>query len=257
MADENRELPWDDISMARNLLLTQSDWTQLPDSSLSKSCVTAWRLWRREVRKIDKEHFNRRLSAVKRLTKLKMTKPKLEYTEDEVYFEKEGPIISRIDVKRQMLEILAEIEQENTPQEPIQENTPQESIEAPIEDYLDTIDDIKLGRKYAQNEAEEAYKKKICAKSPAIEINVLYAERLSEAIDFLSGVGSNFPLLELLSVTLDKNLDSVATSILKTHSNTISNFVSIESDYIDVLKQIKEARTIPKLKRILEEYNGH
>jgi hypothetical protein len=257
MADENRELPWDDISMARNLLLTRSDWTQLPDSSLSKSCVIAWRLWRREIRKINKEYFNRRLSAVKRLTELKITKPKLEYAKDELYFEKEGPIISRIDVKKQILEILAEVRQEDTPQKPIQEDTPQKPIEAPIEDYLDTIDDIKLGRKHAQNEAEAVYRKKIRAKSPAIEINVLYTERLNEAIDFLSGVGSNFPLLELLSVTLDKNLDSVATSILKTHSNTISNFVSIESDYIDVLKQIKEADTIPKLKRILEEYNGH
>lgn len=251
MANKNTELPWDDISMVRNLMLTQSDWTQLPDSQLSQSCVMAWRNWRKEVRKIDRQHFSQRLSAVKRITKMKITKPKLEYAEDELYFEKEGPIISRIDIKRQILEILAEEKQEDT------QDTPQEPIEAPVEDYLDTMDDIKLGRKYAQNEAESAYKKKIRAKSPAIELNALYAERLNEAIDFLSGVGSNFPLLELLSVTLGKNLDSVATSIVKTHSNTISNFVAIESDYIDVLKQIKEAGTISKLKRILEEYNGH
>ena len=245
MGEENT---WDDISMGRNLMLTQSDWTQLPDSELSESCVMAWRTWRKEVRKIDRQNFNSRLSAVKRITELKISKPKLEYAEDERYFEREGPIISRINMKSQILEILSEVEQEDTYKKP---------VEAPVEDYLDSIDDIKLGRKHSQNEAEAAYKKKIRLKSPAIELNALYAERLSEAIDFLSGVGTTFPLLDILSETLGKGFKDVATSILKTHSNTITNFVSIERDYIGVLQQIKEADTISKLKAILEEYNGH
>lgn len=246
-----KENTWDDISMGRNLMLTQSDWTQLPDSGLSQYCVTEWRTWRKKVRRINRQHFNTRLLAVKQMTELKLTKPILEYSEDELYFKKEGPIISKIDIRGQILEILSELKQEDMG------DAPQEPVEAPVEDYLNTIDDIKLGRKHSQNEAEIAYKKKIHTKSPASELNTLYAERLSEAIDFLSEVGANFPLLELLSEALGKKIDEVASSILKTHSNTITNFVSIEREYIEVLKQIKKADTISKLKKILEEYNGH
>ena len=262
---DDAALQWNDITATRNLILTQSDWTQLPDSELSRSCVLAWRNWRKEVRKVSRQLFSSRLSAVRKLNELKENKPKLEYAGDELYSKEEkfdhpesldSPEESRTqvatvlytDIKRIINEVLSKENQSDTLQEP---------VEPSVADHWDSIDDIKAGRKHAQNEAETAYKMKIKAKSPAIELNALYAERLSEAIDLLSGTGSNFPLLGLLADSLGKNMDNVATSILKTHSNTITNFVAIERGYIEVLKRIKEAGTIAKLKKIIEEYNGH
>ena len=47
-----------DVREKRNNLLTESDWTQLQDSSLSESDKEKWALYRKELRDItDQEGF--------------------------------------------------------------------------------------------------------------------------------------------------------------------------------------------------------
>lgn len=47
-----KPITWDDIRNDRNMRLFMSDWTQLPDVTLSEEQVTAWRTYRQELRDI-------------------------------------------------------------------------------------------------------------------------------------------------------------------------------------------------------------
>jgi uncharacterized Zn finger protein len=242
-------IEWSDIRLTRNIMLTQSDWTQIQDSGLTKACVIAWRKWRREVRKINRKRYSNRLSAVSELSKLKENMPKEEYSDSEaVYFEQDGSVISRIDIKAQILEVLAE----TTTQTP-----PQTHSEAPEEVLMKNAGDIKSAKKHAQNEAENIYKDQIRSKSGAAELSALYAERLNEAIDCLSGTGTSYPLLEVLGEAVNKDIKEVATSVLKTNSNIIQHFVCVERNCIQALKDIKAANTTDQLLDILGKLRGY
>lgn len=50
--DKREEIKWDEIREERDKLLTESDWTQLPDSPLSSSKKTEWQTYRQELRDI-------------------------------------------------------------------------------------------------------------------------------------------------------------------------------------------------------------
>lgn len=43
---------WEQVRQERNLRLTLSDWTQLPDVNLSESQTAAWRSYRQQLRDI-------------------------------------------------------------------------------------------------------------------------------------------------------------------------------------------------------------
>lgn len=45
---------WDQIRNKRNLLLSQSDWTQLIDAPLSASEKQEWRVYRQQLRDLPK-----------------------------------------------------------------------------------------------------------------------------------------------------------------------------------------------------------
>ena len=45
-------ITWDEIRAERNLLLTQSDWTQIPDAELTPDQQNAWKEYRKELRRI-------------------------------------------------------------------------------------------------------------------------------------------------------------------------------------------------------------
>lgn len=45
-------ISWEDIRRKRNSLLSESDWTQIPDTPLDDDTREAWRLYRQELRDI-------------------------------------------------------------------------------------------------------------------------------------------------------------------------------------------------------------
>ncbi len=239
-----KPIQWANITTTRRIMLSQSDWSQLPDSGLSRECIIQWRNWRRELRTITEDNYNNILTAVAELTKMDESKPESEYS-DAPTFLQEKHIISHVDLKREIVNLIEKLH-------PVEPHT-----EPPKSITFDAITNVKVGRKFAQSEAEKAYKEKIKEKSPAIETFVLYTERLNQSIDFLSRSGENFPLLELLAESLDETVEEVANTILKTHSHTISNFIRIEREYIKVLKMIRESDNIGDMKTLVECFNGY
>jgi len=219
--------PDDNIRLTRDIMLTRSDWTQLPDAGLSEKCVLEWRKWRQELRGVNIESESARLPTIALLNKLAESHPKTVY---------DDPDLKVIDAN-----ILGS-------------PPPVEPVGVPI---LDTITDIKVARKYAQKQLEDVYKRKIGAKSPPPELHTLYTERLNQAVDFLSHAGTSFPLLEILAEGLDKPIKEVAISILNTHRTTINNYMVIEQSYIDALKYIKESSIIADIKQTLEDFDGY
>lgn len=242
------DVKWTDINKSKNLLLSQTDWTQLPDTGLSANSVLEWRKWRDEVRKINQDNYDERIPAVLALKKLKDNHPKNVYTGEKHYFQKNGPVISRIDLKKEIQEILEEMDLEEF-------KASQVACEGLS---LDDIDDIKIAIKHAQIELDNLYKEKIGQISPPTELNYLYMEKMNECIDYLSETGTSFPLLELLSNNQNKDMNIAAKEFLQQHSKMIGEFVKIEDYYDECLHNINNSDTIDDLKKIIEQFkNGH
>lgn len=249
--NKKQPIQWTNINKSRKIMLTQSDWTQLPDSGLSHKCVMQWRNWRKELRTIIEDNFNDVLTAVAEISRMDESNPITEHSDDSV-FQQEGAVISRIDLEGDIIGIINKYYQDKPP------ITPVEPLESPTgPPTLDSITNVKLARKLAQSEAERAYNKKIKEKSPAIETFVLYTERLNQSIDFLSETGTNFPLLEVLAESLGEPSEDVANTILKTHNNTMAHFLKIERQYIWVLKMIKDSDNIEDMIKLVEDFNGY
>lgn len=49
---QDRTVSWDEIRAERNRLLSESDWTQLPDSVLSGELKAAWAAYRQQLREL-------------------------------------------------------------------------------------------------------------------------------------------------------------------------------------------------------------
>jgi hypothetical protein len=243
------KLEWNDINLNRKLMLTQSDWTQLPDSGLSYACILEWREWRSRVRKVTKKEIPERLKAITVLDSLKERIPKKEYSDEPVHFHQEGAIISKIDVKSHVLKALSELNI------PIAPETP---VEAPVEEPMDWGTDIKSARKHAQIELEKVYTRKIGEKTPPPETLLLYMERLNQAIDCLAKKGKTFPLLDILAEGLEQTTEEMATTVLRNHVNRLSGFGMLEKQYLEAMKSVKEADTIDDIVEILAGFSrGH
>ena len=239
-------LEWNDINLNRKLMLTQSDWTQLPDSGLSYACILEWREWRSRVRKVTKREIPNRLKAITVLDSLKERTPKKEYTDEPVNFHQEG---AYFDVKSHVLAALSELNM------PMATETP---VEVPEDDTMDWGTDIKAARKHAQIELEKVYNRKIGEKSPPPETLLLYTERLNQAIDCLAKKGQTFPLLDILAEELEQTTEEMATTVLKNHVNRLSGFGLLEKKYLEAMKSVKEAGTINDIVEILATFlNGH
>lgn len=249
MRDE--EYKWNDIDKTRIVMLNNSDWTQLPDTNLTNETVQEWQKWRLEIRKVTQKNYDRPIPAILELKKLQISKPDNEYSSGLQTYTRKGPIISRTEITSKIKDVLENMGLTSIKKSPI------EPVELPTEDILDTIDDIKVGKEYALRELEAAYLEQIRDSSPPLDLIHLHTERLNQAIDCLSDIGTSFPLLEVLSKNLNKSIKEVATTILKKQNETIKKFANIELNHIECLKKIKESVTISGLKKALEKFNGH
>jgi hypothetical protein len=250
------KISWSDIDIKRNNLLSKSDWTQLPDSGLSLNCVAEWQIWRKKIRAISKDLYESPLPAVVDLKELQATHPTNEYKSDTSSFERVKATIARVDIRELVSEELEKYNISN-PTHVVEEKPVVKPVEV---DKPKTIDDIVVlgeAKKYAKGMLESEYRGKILKASPPLELTYLYSERLSQAIDYLSNNGTEFPLLEILAESLSKPLEEVATSILKKQASTINSFATIERTYIECLKSVNKAVTIPEIKEALEKFNGH
>lgn len=54
-AEVSLELRWDAVRYKRNILLNNSDWTQLLDSPLSSEAKIAWTTYRQQLREIPQQ----------------------------------------------------------------------------------------------------------------------------------------------------------------------------------------------------------
>jgi hypothetical protein len=235
-----REVGWDDLNRTRKNILSKSDWTQLMDSGLTLGCIIEWQAFRAEIRKINSGNYAGPLLGIRALSSLQSKTPTNVYAK-----EYDGPknyrtTYDKVELKNYVIDIMREMQPEPT-----------------VGPTLDTIDDIPTARKHAQNELESYYRDKIRHVSPPAELTQLYLERLNEAIDLLSNTATVFPLLGILSESLNKSMVDVAASILRSQSNMIHSMAEIEQEYIDSLKLIKKADTIGGLKSALENFHGY
>jgi hypothetical protein len=68
--DEQEIQLWAEVLSHRNKLLSNSDWTQVPDSGLTPECVEQWRNWRKSLKAINRVNFGDRDLAEQTITKL-------------------------------------------------------------------------------------------------------------------------------------------------------------------------------------------
>lgn len=256
---KEEEANWAGINKRRSILLSQSDWTQLPDTGLTVDCVFAWRDWRHRVRSVNQENYGEILAAIVELEGFGNAKPDLDFSghkytfferkEGSIYERKEGSVYERAELIAMVKDILEEIQ---SPEE-----VP-ETLEVPeTKISLDQITDIKIAKKYVQKELEVSYRMQIKKASPPLESSQLYIERLNQAIDYLAGTGTAFPLLEVLSENLSKNIKDIAVNVLRRHTSMITTFTEIEDRYLKSLKIVEDSDRIEKLKEVLEVFNGY
>ncbi len=68
--DEQESQLWAEVLSHRNKLLSNSDWTQVPDSGLTLECVEQWRGWRKSLKAINRINFGDREVAEQTISKL-------------------------------------------------------------------------------------------------------------------------------------------------------------------------------------------
>lgn len=77
--EEKESAAWAETLSHRNKLLSNTDWTQLPDSGLTPECITAMRSWREAVKTIKRSNYPVRTIAEKHIETLTRRLPKLQY----------------------------------------------------------------------------------------------------------------------------------------------------------------------------------
>lgn len=250
---KEEEVNWTVVNKRRSILLSQSDWTQLPDTGLTVESVFTWRDWRHKVRFVNRRNYPDILTAIVELEKFGKAKPDLDFSghkytfferkEGSIYERKEGAVYERAELIAMIKDILEEIQ------------SPEEVPEVKI--LLDEIMDIEIAKKYVQRELEASYRMQINKASSPLEFSQLYIERLNQAIDYLAGTGTAFPLLEVLSKNLSKNIKDIAVNILRCHTTMITTFTEIEDRYLKSLKIVQDSDRMEELKEVLEVFNGY
>ena len=80
--EQQIDAEWAEVLSVRNRLLINSDWTQLPDSNLTKECVERFKRWRRLLRRVTKSKIPEMSVAREELSKLEASTPKIEFNID-------------------------------------------------------------------------------------------------------------------------------------------------------------------------------
>ena len=238
---KNQKLSWADIDKRKSILLGKTNWTQMVDNGLTEETVKSWKVWRDKVTSANHSNYPTPTKALKALENLRENKPDSEYSPQlkDFFFEVNNPKAFELpDIKQLIREVLNEEKEPNI--------------------LLDDDANLEEAKKYIQKELSSVYASQIRKASPAPELTQLYVERLNQAIDCLAGVGSSYPLLQVLVDNSNKDLKEIATSILKRHTTMITSFVDIEDRYLKTLKAIKESDKIDQLRQISEKFiNGY
>lgn len=77
--EEKESSAWGEALSHRNKLLSNSDWTQLPDSGLTPECVTVFKSWRSSLKAIKRSNYPSRANAEKHISTLARRIPRLQY----------------------------------------------------------------------------------------------------------------------------------------------------------------------------------
>jgi hypothetical protein len=242
---EDKELEWKTISSRRNVLLSRSDWTQLLDSGLTSACVVAWRKWRSELRNVRSHIYDSRLDATAEIRRLRDTQPEMQYSEtDAMIWDQNVASLSYTDLTK----IVKDIYEDHIITEAAQEPS--------TDDYLSDVEDITFGRSVAREVIIARYNDIIGNVSPASTTQILYMERLQQAIDLLSDVSDTVPLLEVTGKILGEDIVQVAQNVINVHNTYISKICMIEGTYMHTMEKINGAETLDELRVIMESY-GH
>jgi hypothetical protein len=245
MNDEH-EVEWKTIDGRRNIMLSQSDWTQLIDAELTRTCVAAWRTWRRKVRDVSAGKHPNRLGATAELRHLRDNRPSIESVEyDEILVEQSDVPLSIFDLKNTIKEVILELDEAT-----------QAHVEPPVAYLIEVATDMVIARSIARKAVNIRYHANMESCSPAPEMQTVYNERLNQAVDLLSEVSEVVPLLEVMAEALDETVTTVAMSVLNKHRHTINDMCDVEVHYLQILKKIQESVTVTDLKEIVAQY-GH
>ena len=253
VVEETKELDWEAIENRRNLMLVKSDWTQLPDADLSANCVSKWRKWRRELRQVRIDQYEKRIDATMELNHLSDNQPVNDYNLDtyDNLWEKEGAIVNRLDLTTRIKDILEEIGMLRGEMPPI------EPTESPSETVsLDDAKDIQEARKIASGLIHEAHDVVLSGISPPLAQQTLYSERLSQAIDLLTGSSTIVPLLEVIGKHSNIDTNTIAKNTISKHRDIITALCIEEGKFLSTLVEIGNVDNIDKLRKIVRIY-GH
>jgi|AntRauTorcE11897_2_1112592.scaffolds.fasta_scaffold00046_11 hypothetical protein len=242
---KDTKLTWDSITKARNMFLSRSNWTQLRDSGLSSECVEAWKEWRKQVRDVTKTNHTE-VEAKEILRKLNDEKPREVRTDhDFIGIKYDEYSVDRELVKALVEDVLNEhgyeiMEKEDGVVE--QEN----SVTLSEDDRIQAVRDALYG----------VYIAKIEEISPHPSLSVAYMERLNQAIDYLSGQGTIFPLIEEDGIDTQQE----ASKIVQNHGELIRCYAKVTKAY-ESYQRLAESGTIASRealpRKLQEELDGY
>lgn len=225
---------WEDIDKAKNMLLTRSDWTQLPDSQLTKDSVMKFRSWRQYVREVTESKFKERIPAKIRLQELMRNRPNEQKIDNNS--ENSENIENYLDVQYDSLHIKKLVKE-------ILENELKKKTIITSEPECESVSKIEKSIK-------DIYLSKIKEIAPDSALSYMYSEKLNQAIDCLCDQGSKYPLLECYGL----DVTEVAKDTLNDHRQMINRFAKVERCFIVCTASIKECSSIEEMKIYVQDF---
>jgi hypothetical protein len=264
VTEEVLKRQWLEVYAKRNKLLSMSDWTQIADVDMPQSVRNLWRKWRQKLRVIKRSSVKTPEQAMSLLANLERQIPQklkiditteeptstVDYAEIGKYVDEhlknyESKIISMDDVSNlfeQKLNKTAEFVLENVTSV-VDKRLAALRQQATLSGNIDE----------AKNQLKAIVKDTCSNWMPFINY-----ELVNEAIDYLSGMKGNYPLLVLHVKHKEKDIQTIAADIIKDKQVAHREICQIEEYRLKYLAQIDKASSYDELLVLYRELtNGH
>lgn len=264
VTEEVLQRQWLEVYAKRNKLLTMSDWTQIPDVEIQQSVRNLWRKWRQKLRGIKRSTVKTPEQAMTLLSNLERQIPKklnpdvtvdepavsIDYAEFNKYID--GYLKNYESKTISMDDVNALFEQKL--------NKTAELVLGSITSVVDKRLAALKQQSTLSDDVDEAKNqlKAIVKDSCTNWMPFINYELVNEAIDYLSGIKGNFPLLVLHTKHKEENIQKIATDIIKDKQAAHREICQIEEYRLKYLAQIDKASSHDELLVLYRELtNGH
>lgn len=225
-----KDLRWSDIKNRKKLLLSNSDWTQLPDSGLNLPSVKEWREWRQKVRSITQANYTLKRNALDVLEDLESNQPVGQFSTDQTL-----PNLSMPDDMNMPVDIYTQI---------------MLRIEA-----LDSLSDTEEIREESKKILDSVYDY-ICPRKPYNYANIL-EEKFSEALDLLTDQIVETPILKSIASAVGKSEYDVADDVVREKREWIEKVSNVEYIYHKAKLALDKCRDRKEFKKVLNRVIKH